>query len=676
MKTSAIVELKEELKGRDAARQAHYITNMQAIGGDYESRRMEGLWKDYNSLTDKTVPGDREMYEFKLNLLPSLIEAHSKFLSTVPDLRCPPARAYDEAARTLAEKLERVLLGHWQYSNIGRSMNQLGYFGPALGTTIGLEWPDVENHRPVMQMRSPYGFYPVVRDVDGFDLSQAIFNTKYKRRQAEAMYPGLELGTGDDIEVTQYLDEDEIVTIVADKHRVNRIKNKWGFVPIVMIANKTFGEGPWGDADIENDIPLLAELNYSLTLRNMLMREAIMQPLEIVGGENLPEEIPMGPRDAISVVIGGSVKRVAPVMVPFQSMQSDADLIKLIDRVGGVPDVMRSQFEGSIATGRGISALLGPAMLALQAKGNEIYPAIATLNKMAMRMWHAMWPDEEHTVYAAYKNGSTIVETFRTSEFQGYYENIVSVDASSYFDVQSKFMMNLQAVQNRLKSRQLAAGETPGVDDAVADQAQVAKELQEDMDRQAANEARAQQNIQPPMGEQGATNAMLEKGFMGETPPPVPTGGFEAPPLESPEETALEEGTLLQDLIEFFGLIPLKGKVWLAGDIVTDPNYSPQSPNWNKIEVFLEKPVDKSAINAKMRDEFPELHGNIAYRTGAPSEEEPSILVFDPAGEEEFNPEEMMGPEATMGPEAMMGGQLGSQETPPGLGPEVQGPQG
>lgn len=657
MNTASIVELKEELKGRDAARQAHYATNMQAIGGDYESRRMEGLWKDYNSLTGKTVPSDRETYEFKLNLLPSLIEAHSKFLSTVPDLRCPPSRAYSSEARTLAEKLERVLLGHWHYSNIGRRMNQLGYFGPALGTTIGVEWPDAENHRPVMQMRSPYGFYPVVRDVDGFDLSQAIFNTKYKRRQAEAMYPGLDLGNGDDIEVTQYLDEKEIVTIVADRHRVNPIENKWGFVPIVMIANKTFGEGPWGDSDIENDIPLLSELNYSLTLRNIIMREAIMQPLEIIGGENLPEEIGMGPRDTISVTIGGSVKRVAPVMVPFQSMQSDSDLVKLIDRVGGVPDVMRSQFEGSIATGRGISALLGPAMLALQAKGNEIYPALATLNKMAMRMWHAMWPDEEHTVYATGKGGSTVVETFRTEEFQGFYENIVSVDASSYFDVQAKFMMNLQAVQNRLKSRLLAAAETPGVDDAVADQVQVAKELQEDIDRQMANEARAQQNIQPEMGAQGAVNANLEKGFMGETPPPEPTGGFEAPAPETlapeaPEETALEEGTLLQDLIEFFGLIPLKGKVWLAGNIVTDPTYTAASPNWNGIEVYLEKPVDKSAINAKMRAEFPELHGNIVYHSGAPSEDEPSVLVFDPAAEE-FNPEEMMGPETAMGPEAM-----------------------
>jgi hypothetical protein len=91
-------------------------------------------------------------------------------------------------------------------------------------------------------------------------------------------------------------------------------------------------------------------------------------------------------------------------------------------------------------------------------------------------------------------------------------------------------------------------------------------------------------------------------------------------------------------MIEFFQSIPLKGKVWLAGGIVSDPTYSPASPSYAGVEVFLEVANDKAAINTTMKNQFPEVWGHIVYHTGEPNPDEPSILVFDPeAGEEEFD---------------------------------------
>lgn len=661
MNTEAIVQLRTDLKAEGAARHAKYDMLMAASGGDYETRRLEAIWKTFQQFVgiDRSIAMDRETFEFRLNLIPSVIRSSRAFISTVPTVRCPPAKPDDKASRTLAEKQERVFSGFWQASLIGRRMNQMGYWNPQLGNTIGVVWPDVDKKRPLLQMRSPYGFYPVIRDIDGFDLSCAIFTTKYPWRQLKAMYPGLKMNeSGMYGEVTQYIDEKQIVTIVADQHRVNEIENKCGFVPIVIIPNESFGEGPWGESDIEWIIPLQAEHNYRQTMQNAIMAMVQMQPLVVEGGTLAPEEIGMGMLDVVPVEPGGKVYRSQPPQIPYQIFQAQSDLVKMIDRVGQVPPVMQGQYASSgQTTGRAVSALLGPTQMAFNIKGNEIYPALAALNKMAMRMWDAMWPKDEHTVYSMDSKNHMSVEKFRTEEFDGWYENIVTVDTASYFDAQSKFVMNLQAVQNRLKSRQLAASETPGVDDAVADQIQVAKELQEDMDVQAANAARAQNNIQPDMASQGATNANLSKGYAGETPVPPSPGGFDAqsPPGTAPGETPTEAppeeapGGLVDMFIEFFQDLPLKGKVWLAGSIVTNPAYSPQSPDWNGVEVFLESANDKAAINASMRKDFPEVWGNLVYHTGEPSQDEPSILVFDPAGEQA--PDELFGED--MPPEGM-----------------------
>jgi len=676
MKTVDILALREALTSEGALRHAKYDYLMEAAGGDYETRRLDAIWDAVMAFLGKSnVPLDRETFEFRLNLIPDIIRSSQSFISTIPSVRCPPAKPDDDASRATAEKLERVYAGFWQYSLIGKRMNQMGYWNPALGNTIGVIWPDLVNKRPLMQMRSPYGFYPVIRDIDGYDLSAAIFNTRYSRRQVKGMYPKLPIDpSGEVCEVTQYLDEKQIVTIVDDQYRVNEVENKWDFVPIVIIPNGSFGEGPWGDSDYEWVIPLLAEHNYRETMKNAIMAMVQMQPLAVEDGDNLPEEIPMGMLDAIPVNPGGKVYRVQPPQIPYQMFQAQTESLRMIDRVGHVPGVMRGEFEGNVMTGKGVSALQGPSQMAFNIKGNEIYPAMAVLNKMAMRMWEKMWGEEEHTVYSVDGKDHMQVERFTPVEFGGWYENVVKVDTSSYFDAQSKFIINLQAVQNRLKSRQLAASETPGVEDAVADQLQVAKELQEDMDRQFANEARAQQNVQPDMGAQGATNANLSKGYMGETPPPAATGGFEAPegmepapPGEPPEQS----GGLLELFIEFFADLPLKGKVWLAGAIVSDPAYSPESPNWNGVEVFLESPNDKAAINSAMRsDELRDtgIWGNLVYHSGAPNPQEPSILVFDPSAEE--LPEEEMsmeGESPEMGAEgmppemaAMMGGGPGA----------------
>lgn len=353
----------------------------------------------------------------------------------------------------------------------------------------------------------------------------------------------------------------------------------------------------------------------------------------------------MGPRDAIPVVPGGKVYRVSPVQVPYQYLQSQNDLIKLIDRVGSIPDVMRSQFEGNVLTGKGVSTLMGPTQMAFNVKGNEMYPAIAKLNKMAMQMWHKMWPRATHTVYHIGPGNVMNVETFKTGEFENWFENIVYVDASSYFDANSRFIMTLQAVQNRLMSRQTGMQFVPGVSDPPAEMALIENEMQKDMQLQQAAQSFDQANVQPNMGAQGLTNSMLDKGYAGKTPVPEAIGGLEVPGgKEAQQEEPQQEDTLLQDMVEFFDNIPLKGKVWLAGGIVTDPTYSPESPSYNGVEVFLEDLGDKSAINTTMRNQFPEVHGHLVYHEGAPNPSEPSILVYDPDDESEAEAEDLMGP--------------------------------
>jgi hypothetical protein len=666
MDVTDIVDLKTSLEARDSSRKNRYDEIMDAVGGDYDSRRMDGFWERWEAMTTRNIPTDRRLYEFKLNIFPSIIDAKRGLLGTIPSISCPPKDNTPEA-RALSEKLEDVLMSFWHFSHIGKRMNQLGYWNPTLGTTIGVVWPDMVNKRPKLLFQSPYDFYPVVKDVDGYELSQAIFVTKYKGAQADAMYPGYGLKESNEVEFIQYFDKDRICTIADSKHVVQDITNKCGFVPIVIIPNISFGEGPWGDSDIEWAIPIQDELNYRMTLENAILEETIMQPLAIEAGDNLPDDIPMGPRDAIPVQPGGKVYRVAPVQVPYQYLQAKDSLFKLLDRVLDAPDVLRSQFEGSVLTGRGVSSLMGPLQSRLAMRGNEIYPAMAELNKMAMKMWAKMFP-KETTVYHQDK-GSSVTRTFKPSEFGGWYENIVYVDVASYYDAQSRFITILQAVQNRLMSRKTAMKFIPGVENVVEEDQNINDELKKDQELAQASQGFAEANVQPDMGQQGATNANLSKGYSGETPPMEPIGGFEPPEqavaaLGGEMELGEEGLGFLEMVVQVFEGIPkLKGRVWLAGYIVMDPQYSPQSENWNGIEVYLENPQDKATIANSLRNEFPELHGNITFHVGRPSKEEPSIPVADP------NADEI----PMMGMEEMMGGEPGAvQES--GSEAEVQNP--
>ena len=77
---------------------------------------------------------------------------------------------------------------------------------------------------------------------------------------------------------------------------------------------------------------------------------------------------------------------------------------------------------------------------------------------------------------------------------------------------------------------------------------------------------------------------------------------------------------------------------------------------------------DKSAINQKMRDEYQAVWGNLVYHQGPPNQDEPSMLVFDPEGEEV--PEDFGAPEGEMQPEMPpeMAGAMGG-----GMPPEMGG---
>src|SRR5512137_2037916 len=180
MKTEEIVALKDDLKTQGAARHAKYDLNMAAIGGAYDSRRMDGFWDVWQAITDKPIPTDREEYEFRINFIPNIIKTVRSFIGKIPSIQCPPASpitAEDKTAKQVAEKLERVYSGLWESSYIGKRMNQIGYWNPALGTSVGVWWPDMKNKRPMFQVRSPYGCYPVLADVDGYEMKSVIFHT-------------------------------------------------------------------------------------------------------------------------------------------------------------------------------------------------------------------------------------------------------------------------------------------------------------------------------------------------------------------------------------------------------------------------------------------------------------------------------------------------------------------
>jgi hypothetical protein len=626
---SEIVELSRTLQGEHSGRENHYDELEAAYAGRLTDRQRYGF---FQTLRNKVLPNrvrkDKRYDSIVVNYCRNVVEAKraligGEFSIRVP--RPPSADPVDPDVMKTLEKLERVLLGWWQESNVGRRMLEVGYYNALLGTAIGVVWPNVEKERPTFQVRSPRGFYPLPKDADGYELGACIFYAQYYGKQAEKMFkiPF----TDDTVKIWQYMDESQIRTVDAYGRDVKPIiTHEWGFVPVVCIPNIGIPGSPFGESDLENIIEIQKEINYRITLKNELVEHMLQQPIVIDNPDSFPDDAPMGPNDVITTT-GGKAYRLAPVQIPWDYFKDIDTMVGFLRESSDTPASLSSDpsaFSGTV-TGRGFTALTSPVQGRVDIRVlNTIFPAVERMNWMGLKMAEK-WPGE-HTVHgymkksSAYANPIPYAETYDIKEFGGWYENTVYRQNGSFYDNESSFIQLLQGVQNELISPETAMLYIPGVDDVPAEIARIDAAREKRVQAAVA----AQQVAQSPttavasMAEQGRTNYGLQQGYMGKTPPMQAPGGLPLPKPGTPP--AVDVVSQLVDLIR--EVQNVKGSVYLVGGAV-------MGDVSKGVELAITDPLDKQTILNHVKQAEPIVHGKIKFIVIPDVPQEPYIIIFE-----------------------------------------------
>jgi hypothetical protein len=669
VKATEIVALKDELKGLYGSLDSSYDEMEKAYGGGLlaDRQRYGAFPTDASDSQPDHIKTERDVPEVVIPICRPIVHATRSFIGQLPNLRVPPIDSTPEMLK-LTEDLEQTGLGLWRFWNMRQRMLDIGFYDGLLGTAVGVIWPDIEKELPVLHIYSPRGFYPVMKGDNPLDLAYCMFVATYSGRQVAKMFNKPKLAAEKDVEVIQFIDDKNIVSL-ANGIQVDNITHGLGFCPVVSIPNDGIPGSPFGESTIAQIVKMQKERNYLYSLALSMAEEQFSQPIVLPDGSNWPEGIPMGPRDVIETPAGSQpAYRLPAPTIPFDIFRLADDLNKQIAAVSDIPQSMTQGDASPYQSGNSFTAQLGPtqAKLGVRVFAN-VFPAIEKLMWMSFKMMEIMWPNSDHTLYGT-KDKATFTKHFKVEDFGGWYEFEVEIDPTQYFDEQTRWVMTLQAVQNQMLSKETGMQYLPMVKNIPVEKERIQREVQENIQQTLAAQQSAQsiatQNA--PMNEPGKTGYGLEQGFVGEVPPaPVP-GGIEvgSTPSEAPGGPAMAEsgpqtdqsGASIDPLVSqaadlLRSVQKIKGQVYIVGNYL-DPSYREQNSGEGaspKIEIALTDPLDKRTILNHIEKTVPEMYGQVKFLTiqGIPTEAyidcSPGTTGYDVKGAEP-TPEEGLAP--------------------------------
>ena len=668
-----IVKLKTELEGRDGARNASYDKVLAHYGGGtYRSRKREGFWRRVTSAFNRRAEDEDINTTTPINLVRPTILSKIAYMGLPPTTRVPePPMDDEDAAIEFADRQEKAYLGLQAASNFPRRCYDMAWFQGAMGGAAVGVWPDIGKKRPRIFVRGPQNFYVVPYDDDGLEIAKCLWVDEMFGTDIAVRW-GLRKYEGDtkSYDVIQYIDDKQMTVIVDDKVEAFSIDNVLGFVPVVCIGNIGVPGTPFGDTDVEPGIPLSDEINYRMALEDEQAAGQV-NPIIIAKGGSIPENLAIGQGGRIETSADGSVELLGPLPIPASFFESMKMLERWYDAVTDNPAALRGESMGNIISGKGFNAMLSPMTARLQIRRSLIDPSLVQVNRYMMEMWWKFPKFKDAPLRLSGRKGRDFfTDEFSAEEFlidgKMYTENEVFLSPQSYLDRQGTDVELMQLYQNELISWDTVVENLPYVQNKARERRRIEKDRQWKAEGMAMAQqmANSSATANPDLGAQERTNYGLERGFMGEMgAPPMPeaSGGAPGPMPGAPAEAGSpppEEGPELIDaIVEVFAGIPkLKGKVWIGGDVLLDPE-AMGGEDWS-ITVWVELGEDKATIVNHIKQSAPELYGHLKFNIGAPGGDEPTVQVV---GGEEM-PEEP-GPEAMpempgMPPGGMMPGMM------------------
>ena len=660
-----IVSITRDLEKRDSLRNRSYDEVLRHYGGTtYEDRKhsgtcgsiRKGLSQFFSLNATRHEDEDVEVRN-PINLTRPTVLAKVAFMGLPPSIRVPePSSLEPEAASDFADNLEKCILGHWAFSNMPRRCYDMAWYQGAFGGAVMGVWPDMRHKRPRIFTRSPQDFFPVTYDEDGMELQLCIFvERRMDGRSAAARFDRPKLVDKDEVEVIQYIDGNQM-SIVVDGSMAESVKNPLGVVPVVCIGNIGIPGTPFGDTDVGAAMSIENEINYRVALADEQAGKTLNPTVAAIGDSvDMPDDFELGQGGRIKITGTGRVDLLAPGDIPHTYWDGIQLLQNWYDQVSDNPAQLRGEGFGSILTGKGFNASLGPTAARLQIRRNLVDPPISQVNRYLLTMW-----DKFPKFNRKLKLTGTIDKEFFQVEFSPddfklegpdgkkhlYTENEVFLSSNAFVDRQGEVVELLQLYQNEAISWDTLMEYNPYVHNKARERVRIQKDREWKASGMAiaAQAAQSPATANPDLGAQERTAYGLERGFMGEMPTPP---GAEAqmpgaaPAAQGPEMEG-EAPEVIDVIVEALAEIPrLKGQVWVGGDVLLNPESVTADGDWT-VTIWLEDPVDKATISNYLRKNLPELYGRVEYRAGEPSGEEPAIPVGETEEEPSFaNPEQV-----------------------------------
>lgn len=611
----------------------------------------QGLFDAFEQCYEDTGFGERSVLSYDdegneldlvVNIVQTVIEQKRAMIGIVPNVHCQPKSYSDEDIKA-AQTREKAILSIWDDCNIGQIMGDMGYHLGIYGTAVGVVYADSERHRPKMSIRSPKGFYCLPKEEDGVKLAMAMFVSTYWGGTADALYPGHHFSSDEEVEIVEYWDSDCHLILARDgDERILAHENKLGVVPVVVFPNISKPKSPYGYSDVGRIIGLQREVNRRMSLEADIIEKVLDAPYVVINPDESAEELAIEPGGVIPVGEGGDVRQLNAFNLPYSWETSFGRLMNLFDRQADAPEVLRGTLDSAIVSGKGVDSLLGPVSGRIELRHHYIFPRLAWMNSMALMMWEKFWPNEPHILDGTQMSiikPQPFIESFESSELGGDYRNRVFMNSYAYLDQNAQIVLGLQLVQNQIISKMTLRNELSIVQDSENEDKQIQKEAISAVQLAAAAQMVAQgpSTMNPNLQEPGMTNYRLQKGYAGELPPAQVPGGMELPagggmpagmPMEAPAPGEMEgedlmeglagaEGAggnqLLTSLADFFRSVQrIKGRVFLVGAIVEGVA---EDLDYTGLEVAITNPQDKQTILNAIKNEIPELHGNVQFQT-------------------------------------------------------------
>jgi len=598
-------------------------------------------------------------------------------------------------SENIADRLEQVIASLLALSNMPKRCRDVAWSVSAMdGAIIGV-WPDIKHGVPRIFTRTPQDFYPVAYDADGLELSQAVWMEPMNGDDIMARWGVPDYIGQVDIEVVQMIDEQHFYTLLNHEQWAHPpVENPIGVVPIVCVGALGLPGMIFGSTDIKDAIPVAKQINYHMSLIDE-MAQAMVHPTIIIKDPlNVPPDLAIGQGGVATMGPNGDARVLGPLDLPNSFWELSTTLQNWFDLISDNPAVLRSEGGGSIITGKGFNAQLGPIAARMQTRLDIIMGAYKQVIKYMLMLWANFPGDEPKALKGSGTAGKvTYYIEAMPEEFQVngemWTEIEVSLNAQNYMDTQGNAVELMQLYQNELLDWDSVADGLPQINN----KKRVRDAINRDRIWKAQGIATANQVAQSgmtasaPIGAQEQTNQGLERGSMGETGPPpgpqtmqpqdpgtgvVPTGG--PSPAGAPDggPAGLPPGApatghpptdLVNTLEQFFRSIPkLKGAVWFGGDPVSNPQAF-ASTNWS-VTVWVEVPQDQGTITQAVR-KYPELYGHLKFNVGTPPAAENAIQVSGDPSSAGATPPDASGGEAPSGPPAPDGTQ------PPDITPDT-----